>query len=54
MFKENDLSGLSWLPLISSIVCAKHPRDPRDLATLHASSLREREDANLAFTTTAI
>ena len=42
MFKQNDHSGLSWLPLISRMVWAKHPRDPGDLATLPASSLRER------------
>ena len=32
MFKENVLSGLSWLPLISRIGWAKNPRDPRDVA----------------------
>ena len=34
MFKEDVLSGLSWLPLISGIVLAKNPRDPRDVVPL--------------------
>ena len=31
MFKANVLSGLSWLPLISRIVWAKNPPEPRDV-----------------------
>ena len=34
MFKENVLSGLSWLPLISRTVWAKNPRNHRDVAPL--------------------
>ena len=34
MFKENLVSGLSWLPLISRIVLAKNPRDPLDVSPL--------------------
>ena len=29
------MSGLSWLPLISRIVWAKTPQNPRDVATLN-------------------
>ena len=34
MFKDHVLGGLNWLPLISRIVWAKNPRDPRDVAPL--------------------
>ena len=34
MFKENVLSGLSWVPLISRIVWAKNPQNPRDVVPL--------------------
>ena len=34
MFKGNVVNGLSWLPLISRIVWAKNPLDPRDRAPL--------------------
>ena len=35
MFRENVVSGLSWLPLISRIVWAKTPQNPRDAAPLN-------------------
>ena len=34
MFKENVLSGLSWLPLISRIVLGQKSAKPRDVAPL--------------------
>ena len=37
MFKEDVLSGSSWLPLISRIVWAKNPRNPRHVAPLSRS-----------------
>ena len=39
MFKENVLSRLSWLQLISRIVWAKNPRDPRNVAPLRLLSI---------------
>ena len=35
MFSENVMSGLGWLPLISRIVWAKTPQNPRDVAALN-------------------
>ena len=40
MFKENVLSGLNWVPLISRIVWAKNLHDPCDVGSLKRHFLR--------------
>ena len=48
MFKENVLSGLSWLPLISRMVLAKNPQDPPDVAALKRQFTLFKQSLTLA------
>ena len=52
MLKENVLSGLSWLPLISGQFWAKSQRDPHEVALLIMVSRCPLADVRLYFAQT--